>query len=121
MATAPRFSPRSHIANSARRRNRQTRQVVVESLEQRLVLATHTWTGTVSNLWSVAGNWTGGSPLGDASADLIFPASGASNLANNNNLAAGTTINSIAIQGSGYNITGNAILLNTGITGTFAT
>src|SRR5260370_29216581 len=46
----------------------------LEALELRLSPATHTWTGAVNNLWSVPGNWTGGSPAGDANADLVFPA-----------------------------------------------
>jgi hypothetical protein len=37
--------------------------------------ATHTWTGAVSSAWSNNGNWTGGTPAGDPSADLVFPAS----------------------------------------------
>src|SRR5438477_12980878 len=46
----------------------------LEGLELRLSPATHTWTGAVNNLWSVPGNWTGGTPAGDANADLVFPA-----------------------------------------------
>src|SRR5258708_30898928 len=40
-----------------------------------LFRSTHTWTGATSNAWSDAGNWTGGSPAGDASPDLVFPSS----------------------------------------------
>lgn len=34
----------------------------------------HTWTGASGSLWSDPGNWTGGPPVGDANAVLVFPA-----------------------------------------------
>src|ERR1051326_9007061 len=34
--------------------------------------ATHTWIGAVSNKISDPSNWSGGSPVGDDNADLIF-------------------------------------------------
>jgi autotransporter-associated beta strand protein len=70
-----------------------------------------TWTGAVSNLWSVAGNWSGlsgGAP--SAGEDLIFP-NGASNLSNTNDIAAGTSFNSITFSGNGYTLAGNSITL----------
>ncbi len=75
---------------------------------------TATWTGAVNNLWSNAGNWSGlgGAPLAGGE-DLIFP-SGASNLSNSNDLAAGTNFNSITISGSGYTLAGNSITLGAG-------
>ncbi|HYO79402.1 MAG TPA: hypothetical protein VE010_23250, partial [Thermoanaerobaculia bacterium] len=36
--------------------------------------ATHTWLGTVSDKVSEAANWSGGSPVGDPAAVLVFPA-----------------------------------------------
>jgi autotransporter-associated beta strand protein len=105
---------------SVRRRGGPARCLVVERLEDRLILATHIWTGATSNLWSLASNWTGGSPFGDTSATLVFPASGALNRDNVNNIPGNPlTIASISIDGSGYNITGNAIQLQGGISGTF--
>src|SRR4029077_17172993 len=44
----------------------------IEALEERLLLATDTWTGTTGNaFWSYAANWDHGVPSpGD---DLVFP------------------------------------------------
>ena len=33
----------------------------------------HVWNGTASNLFSDHRNWQGGSPAGDAEAELVFP------------------------------------------------
>jgi autotransporter-associated beta strand protein len=45
---------------------------VIQTLEQRLLLATHTWIGNVNNNWSNAGNWTGGAPTsGEPGGTLI--------------------------------------------------
>ncbi len=45
----------------------------VESLEDRAVPATHTWTGAVDNQWSNSGNWTGGAPMvGETNVTVIF-------------------------------------------------
>ncbi|MEA2723833.1 MAG: biosis protein MshQ, partial [Gemmatimonadales bacterium] len=75
---------------------------------------TATWTGAVNNLWSNGGNWSGLGGLPPvAGDDLIFP-TGASNLSNSNDLAAGTSFNSITISGSGYTLAGNSIVLGTG-------
>jgi hypothetical protein len=89
----------------------------MEGLEERIVLATDTWTGAVGPNWSTAGNWVGDvapSP-GDS---LVFPAA-AGNLTNTNDFPAGTTFNSITIQGSGYKMTGNALTLSSGITASY--
>src|SRR5438046_5544471 len=73
--------------------------------------ATRTWSGTSSNLWSAAANWGGTAPVpGD---DLLFP-SGASNVSNTNDFAAGTAFNSIAISGAGYVLAGSAVNLGAG-------
>lgn len=71
--------------------------------------ATHIWTGTNSTLMSDAANWTGGSPAGDAAADLSFPA-GADRLDIVNDIA-GLSVTSLSISGIGYSIGGNAITL----------
>jgi autotransporter-associated beta strand protein len=72
---------------------------------------TATWTGAVSNLWSNGGNWSGlGGVAPSAGNDLVFPGS-ASNLSTSNDIAAGTSFNSITISGSGYTLAGNSITL----------
>jgi autotransporter-associated beta strand protein len=89
------------------------RPLQLEALEDRLVPATHTWTGAASDLWSDNANWTGGSPAGDSNADLVFP-SGAMHVSTNNDLS-DLTIHSITLTGTGYVLGGNAITLNAGI------
>ncbi|HEV3258723.1 MAG TPA: hypothetical protein VG013_17770, partial [Gemmataceae bacterium] len=75
----------------------------MEQLENRLTPTTHIWSGAVSTLWSVAGNWSaGGSPAGDSNADLVFPASGATRLTSRDDLAQSAPIHSIQFNGSGY-------------------
>src|SRR5207244_5882213 len=74
--------------------------------------ATRTWTGGGGdNNWGTAGNWGGTAPV--AGDDLVFP-SGASQLSNNNNIAAATSFNSITISDSGYTLAGNSITLAEG-------
>ena len=91
----------------------------IEGLEGRIVLATDIWTGAVSGSWMTAGNWSGGvAPAPND--DLVFPAT-AANLTNTNDFPGGTTFNSITIQGAGYNLSGNTLNLNTGITASFST
>lgn len=86
------------------------RRLQLEWLEDRLALATHTWIGAVSNLWSNDANWQGGSPARDHNPDLVF-LGGAKNLTNNNDLP-GLDVVSITFSGSGgYTIGGNAITL----------
>jgi autotransporter-associated beta strand protein len=84
----------------------------LEWLESRLAPATHTWTGATSDLWSVASNWTGGSPAGDASAVLVFP-SGAMNLSTMNDLT-NLTAQGITVSGNGYTLSGNQLILTGG-------
>jgi fibronectin-binding autotransporter adhesin len=82
-----------------------------------LPAATHTWTGTASNLWSVPGNWMEGTtPMGDASAALVFPA-GAMNPMTMNDLS-GLTIQSITFSGAANNLSldGQALTLMGGLT-----
>jgi len=75
---------------------------------------TATWTGAANNLWSNGGNWSGLGGLAPvAGDDLIFPG-GASNLSTSNDIAAGTSFNSITISGNGYTLAGNSIALATG-------
>src|SRR5437016_6790840 len=92
-----------------------TRATVVSALLFSLATAafgaTRTWSGTTSGLWSDAANWGGTAPVpGD---DLLFP-SGASNVSNSNDFAAGTAFNSITISGAGYVLGGAAVNLGAG-------
>jgi len=92
------------------------RRAAVEPLEDRLLLSIRVWDGGTSGsgLWSDASNWVGDvAPV--AGDDLVFPVS-ANDAANTNDLAAGTRFNTVQIQGSGYNIAGNAIELYGGLT-----
>ena len=91
----------------------------IEGLEGRIVLATDIWTGAVSGSWMTAGNWSGG-VAPSPNDDLVFPAT-AANLTNTNDFPGGTTFNSITIQGAGYNLSGNTLNLNTGITTSYTT
>ena len=81
------------------------------------VPTTRTWDGGGANdKWSTAANWVGDvvPAVGD---DLVFPV-GAAQLANTNDLPAGTVFNSITIQAGSYFFQGNAIGLRNGITST---
>ncbi len=75
---------------------------------------TATWTGAISNLWSVAGNWIGlGGAAPGAGDDLVFSSSGSS-ISTSNDFTAGTSFNSLTITGSGYTLAGNSIALGAG-------
>src|SRR5262249_60513778 len=71
--------------------------------------ATRTWTGGgVNNNWSTAAIWTAAvAPV--ANDDLRFPA-GPSQLNTFNDLALGTSFNSITISGSNYSLGGNSLV-----------
>ncbi|HKI36899.1 MAG TPA: autotransporter-associated beta strand repeat-containing protein [Gemmataceae bacterium] len=109
---------------SADRRDRRT-TLSVEVLEGRLAPASDTWSGagaiaTLANPnpnWSDAQNWVGNvAPRpGDA---LVFP-SGAKAKVANNDYAPGTAFASLSISGDGYQITGNLVQLQGGITNSF--
>jgi autotransporter-associated beta strand protein len=108
-----RKAPRSWRGTHAQKRGQDYRRLHLECLEQRLAPATHTWTGATSALWSVATNWSGGSPAGDLNAVLVFPAN-AANLSNTNDLT-NLTIQSISFSGGAdYTIGGNSLTLSGG-------
>jgi autotransporter-associated beta strand protein len=103
------------------------RRPALEALETRLAPATDTWTGAgaVASLahpnpnWTNPQNWQSGvAPQpGDA---LVFPAAPtAKTRLANNDYKAGTGFASITINGDGYQITGNAVVLSGGISNTF--
>jgi autotransporter-associated beta strand protein len=88
----------------------------IEGLEHRIAPAVATWTGggTDTN-WTDAANWGGTAPV--AGDDLVFPS--VTNETANNDFAASTNFNSIAINASGYSLTGNSVSLTTGTTANF--
>lgn len=79
--------------------------------------ATRTWTGTTNGQWTLSSNWGGTAPV--AGDSLVFPA-GASNLTNSNDFPAGTSFNQITLNGGGYVLSGNLVVL-TGITSSTGT
>jgi autotransporter-associated beta strand protein len=71
------------------------------------------WTGKGSdNNWSNPANWQGTVPTGG---DILAFPSGASRLANNNDLPDGTSFSLIKFTGAGYDISGDAITLTSGM------
>lgn len=126
----PSISPwklRTYARRQAARtgRNRR-RKVSLEQLEARLALAGWNWTGAVDANWATAGNWAlvsgvdaGGDNIPDPGDDLAF-VSGAANLSTNNNFAAGTAFNSIAINAGGYMLAGNSVVINDSLTANFS-
>src|SRR5262249_53455930 len=94
----------------------------LEALEDRLLLSTRVWDGTVDGSgvaftdanWTSAQNWVGDvAPV--AGDDLVFPAT-ALQYSTNNDFAPGTVSHSISIAGSSYTMAGNALALTAGIT-----
>src|SRR5207302_1501894 len=82
-------------------------------LEDRLAPAIPTWDGGgADNQWTTAANWAGAvAPQpGD---NLVFP-SGAAQLANVNDFAAGTLFGSLSFTALDYRVSGNAIMLGGG-------
>jgi autotransporter-associated beta strand protein len=83
-------------------------------LESRLAPALATWDGGgADNHWSTAANWVG-DVAPNPGDDLILP-TGAGQLTNVNDFAAGTAFNTLAVTGAGYLISGNACTATTGI------
>ncbi len=101
---------------------RRGHRPALEGLEERIALATDTWTGGAGlsdTGWMNPNNWQGlAAPV--AGDDLVFPANPKSQI-NNNNFLAGTNFNSITIQAANYTLTGNSLSLNTGITASYTT
>lgn len=91
--------------------NRRRAKAGIERLENRLLLAVHTWTGAGGNgNWSNAANWTGGAPAAaESNVTLDFPA-GIANSATNDDVA-GLTLQSISFEGI-YTVGGQAISTN---------
>ena len=94
---------------------RSTLFLSMERLEDRIEMATLTWTGAVNNLWATAGNWlneTNQTQAPAAGDDLIVPST-ASNLVMNNNTTAGTNYHSLTFSGAGASVvlTGNGFTI----------
>ena len=95
------------------------RTLSCEPLEQRQLLSVAVWTGQgQNNRWSTAQNWQGNvAPL--AGDSLVF--SGTAQTATCNDLAAGTSFQSIEFQSTGFSISGNSLALPDGGTITLDT
>ncbi len=72
----------------------------------------HVWTGAANDRFSDAGNWIGGSPAGDAEAELVFPA-GPERVVLTNDIT-GLTVRTISFSGVAYAIGGSPITLTGG-------
>jgi hypothetical protein len=71
--------------------------------------STKSWTGAVSGLWSVGGNWNGGvAPVNGDS--VVFP-SGPGNFGLMTNDLSGLSLQSVSFTGGGYNLAGNSVVI----------
>jgi autotransporter-associated beta strand protein len=81
-----------------------------------MVPAVHIWSGAVSNSWIDNANWSaGGSPIGDASATVIFPISAVQHSVNLNSPTP-QPIAHLEFDGTGYVIQGAQSMVFTGDT-----
>jgi len=71
--------------------------------------ATYVWNGAVSDRFSDAANWSGGSPATDPQAELAFPAAAARKTVTND--LPNLTVHAISFTASGYTINGLPIRL----------
>lgn len=78
--------------------------------------AVRSWTGSTDSLWSTASNWFGG-PI-SAGDDPLFPEN-ATQKAVINDTPAGTNYGVVSIDGSGYDLSGNPIVVTEGIVATY--
>ena len=92
----------------ARSRHLAQRRLAIDTLEDRTVPSTVTWTGGggADHHWSNAANWGGVAVT--ANADLVFGAA-AQKVADND--LNGLAIHSITVSAAGYSLTGKAITL----------
>jgi autotransporter-associated beta strand protein len=99
--------------------------MTLELLENRLAPATFTWTGGggPDGRWSNPANWGGMAPSGQPTVldDLVFPTGVSSVNTVNDMFTTPTTpvsFNSITLSGSGYTLSGNAVILgNSAVSG----
>jgi autotransporter-associated beta strand protein len=114
-------------SSKVKRRPARRSRLQVEPLERRELLAVKIWTGLGSDAnWTTANNWvdTSGnatSLVGDGTDDLIYLNSvntvqfgtvAVTNKLSTDNLAAGTTFDSITFGGSGFVVSGNSLTLS---------
>jgi uncharacterized repeat protein (TIGR01451 family) len=95
---------------------RRGARLLLETLEDRLTPATHTWTGasTSSPHWSDPGNWNGGAPQpGESNVVLNFGAQGALQKQNFDDIA-NLSVQQINFTDTGYFLTGTTFLTLTG-------
>ncbi len=88
------------------------RRLAFEPLEDRQLLSLCTWTGGgADNNWSTAANWSrnGQQQAPQAGDNLLFQ--GTAQTTTHNDLAAGTSFNSIEFADAGFSISGNAFSL----------
>jgi len=72
-----------------------------------LFASSHVWTGAADGLFSNSANWAGGSPAGDAAAELTFPNGPA--VTHLTNDISGLNLRAITFSGGGYEIAGTAM------------
>jgi hypothetical protein len=91
-------------------RKKSGRPLRLEALENRLAPAGHIWSGAVNNLWSNAGNWSGGAPAaGEADVVLTFNNLGFNR--NNTNDILNLIVTEIDFTTGGYTLSGDTITL----------
>ncbi|WP_171471971.1 autotransporter-associated beta strand repeat-containing protein [Frigoriglobus tundricola] len=103
-----------------RRARRAFPQLSLTRLEDRTVPTADVWTGASSNLWSDAGNWTLGAPT--AGEDLDFPSNATNKTSVYDSGLGVSSFGTIAIDGSGYDISASfagSLTLTSGISTTY--
>jgi len=85
----------------------------LETLEERLVLATDSWSGAgTTAFWSNSVNWGGQAP--SAGDNLVFP-TGVTRLGSTNDITPGSSFGTLTLLGTSYNLSGNPIVLTGGL------
>src|SRR3954469_22255634 len=83
---------------------RRSFRPAVEALEDRVVPTAHHWTGAVNDKWSEQGNWgSGGTPLGDLDATIVFNSNEAVRKASTND-AGNFSARGIEFHGAGFTL-----------------
>jgi autotransporter-associated beta strand protein len=103
------------VRSNADRRQRSSFKPQMECLEDRTVPALHIWTGAVSSSWLTSANWIGGTPFGDPSPNVLFPAGPVRHVVHLDTPAA-QPIASLEFDASGYQVLGAPPLVFRGVT-----
>ncbi|HEX8911301.1 MAG TPA: Ig-like domain repeat protein, partial [Humisphaera sp.] len=115
-APTPAFVPVAPRGRAARRA--AAIAAAIEPLETRSLFSVATWTGAVDIYWSTPANWANNTvPV--AGDDLVF-AQNPSHTESVNDLPGGTHFQSMTIEGSGYDLYGNPLAIDGGVTATYA-